>query len=207
MTRLLSSIGPNDEDFPKFNAEHGRVAAFMNALETHKTATRLCSVAEAFIFLSAYTFEWEEVVMALGLAGRRRLSVTVAVDKQHTFAGSTQAQPRRLQQLVDQGVIVYLVSGEFGGIQHSKTLIADNMVILGSTNWTRATRQNTERSVLLELNDSGKREWNLWMQAVCKGGVLFQNSNPPLTTARQEERFRTARRFSIARSRSVGALL
>ena len=37
------------------------------------------------------------------------------------------------------------------GIQHSKTLLVDDWMLVGSTNWTTSSRSNLERTCLIQL--------------------------------------------------------
>ena len=57
----------------------------------------------------------------------------------------------------DNGVVVRLTHGSTGksGLQHSKTLLVDEHMIVGSANWTHSTLSNQECSALIRLNDQG----------------------------------------------------
>ena len=122
-----------------------------------------------------------------------------------------------LQEMSDAGVEVYLVSGpETGGIQHSKTLLVDHMFLVGSTNWTSNSRPNHEIHTLLELKPGG-------VQAVCKKYEHILRCSKLLTEkevslagelrtnrvqrSKSEERFSTAKRFSLARERNKALML
>ena len=99
-----------------------------------------------------------------------------------------------------------------GGIQHSKTLFVDGFYIVGSTNWTSSSRSNHESSVLLELSRDGVESVNqklTYMREVSTRLTLeeVQDSQELRDTRRAKsvdpERFKTAKRFSIARARSI----
>ena len=111
----------------------------------------------------------------------------------------------RLKELKDSGVNIYLSNGECGGIQHSKTLRVDGLAICGSTNWTNSSQANTELSVPIELNREGLRAWESFTTRLLDSSTSARLGEE-IVPNRNEDHYRTARRFSIARSRSVGAL-
>ena len=43
------------------------------------------------------------------------------------------------------------------GIQHAKTVLADDMLVVGSCNWTVSSKGNSEISVLIRMHASGER--------------------------------------------------
>ena len=43
------------------------------------------------------------------------------------------------------------------GIQHAKTVLADNMLIVGSCNWTVSSKANSEIAAMVRMNPSGER--------------------------------------------------
>jgi len=181
------------------------VVAMVGAVDAQKLAVHLATIATAEIFLTAYTFDLMTLCSALIAATNRGVDVTVCVDRQHTYTGSTQAMKTRMQQLSDAGVHVWLASGVNGGIQHSKTVTAGDLCLMGSTNWTDAGAKNTEMSVLLALTDAGQSAVREWRTEILARAQDFKVYSPPAMTQSQLDKYRTARRFSIARSRSVGA--
>ena len=120
----------------------------------------------------------------------------------------------------DAGVKVLLSRGVSGssGIQHSKTLLCDEHIIVGSCNWTNSSRLNQERSVLIALNEKGMQAYEESFKYLKANSSVFSEkeeehgqavrdrraskSIPPSTTAR--DRYSTAKRFSVARARSLG---
>ena len=50
------------------------------------------------------------------------------------------------------------VGGHFKGIQHSKTLIVDIRMLVGSCNWTTSSRSNLERTALIQVQSSALEE-------------------------------------------------
>ena len=187
--------------------DEGNVVAFMNSKQTVAVATFLIGEAEANVFLTCFTFDLGVIADALQSAANRGVEVTVVADRQHTFKGSTQQQLDRLSCLDDKGVKVVLATGLFGGIQHSKTLIVDNALIIGSTNWTTSSLTNSECSTLIELDKGGLKQWNSWKQEVIQKAQSFKECVPPDRSKAAVERFRTAKRFSLARARSADARL
>ena len=84
--------------------------------------------------------------------------------------------------------------------------IVDNALILGSTNWTTSSSKNTELSALVELSAEGKKAYEAWKDLALANAVSFLNFDPPGHSDSQLDRYRTAKRYSIARSRSMGVL-
>jgi phosphatidylserine/phosphatidylglycerophosphate/cardiolipin synthase-like enzyme len=93
-------------------------------------------------------------------------------------------------------------------------LLCDEHAIVGSCNWTNSSRQNQETSVLLFLNETGLTAYDDKLRYLQRQGQPFteteeargrQNrdnrrvkSVPPA-----EDRYRTAKKYSIARARSA----
>ena len=138
----------------------------------------------------------------------------------------------RLSQMKAGGVKVLLSAGVSGdsGIQHSKTVLCDEYAVIGSCNWTTASRSNHEIDVLLALNEVGLAAYDERVGFIKEHAQEFSdemeragresrkekaaakevrlesarvprnNSVPPASS----ERYATAKRFSIARARSAG---
>ena len=83
-------------------------------------------------------------------------------DRQHTTNGQTRAMLSRFTDLAEAGVTVMLARGDSGGIQHSKTVQSDDLVIIGSSNWTTSSAKNTELSTLIQLGQSGNQAFEVW---------------------------------------------
>ena len=152
------------------------------------------------------------LVDALVKTSERGVEVQVLVDHGRNLKGTTAAQMERLDRLRAKGVEVFLSRGvTSGGIQHSKTLFVDGFYIVGSTNWTSSSRSNHESSVLLELSadgvDSVKQKLTYMKDVSTRLIVEEVYTSQELRDSRRAksvdpERFRTAKRFSIARARS-----
>jgi len=199
----------------------GHVLSIMSCKQAQKMATFLIGKATDSITLTAYTFDLVVVAEALVAARNRGIDVTVIVDRNHTLTGATNYMVERLSALKSAGVPVWLSRGASGstGIQHSKTLRADDLLIIGSTNWTNASRLNQEMNVLVQLNEDGltayedrvKTYLNLsqpFSDALEESGTKNRSTRgigggSRSTSVSTMERYATAKRFSIARARSA----
>ena len=135
----------------------GIVKCFMPAAICHKMAVFLLDKAEYRAVLIAFTFDLLAIAEALSRAAKRGVDVKVYADCCHTLRGCTKFQPVRFREMKDSGVVVRLTHGSTGksGLQHSKTLLVDEHLIVGSANWTNSTLSNQECSALIHLNDGG----------------------------------------------------
>jgi phosphatidylserine/phosphatidylglycerophosphate/cardiolipin synthase-like enzyme len=181
-----------------------KVVSFMTAKQTQATALYLIESAVGLLLMTAYTFDLDSHVTALIAACARGVQTSVQVDRAHTFAGVTKQMLHQMQRLSDAGVRVVLINGQYGGIQHSKVLRSDSLVIVGSTNWTGASAKNSECSCLIELDPAGVVAFEEWTTETMAKSIEFAEYMPPNLSSSQLDRYRTARKFSIARSRSVG---
>ena len=98
---------------------------------------------------------------ALVAASERGIKVKALMDTGHVFHGRTAAMPERVRTLIKAGVDVRKVKGITGcsGIQHSKTIFADDHLLIGSCNWTTASRSNHESDAVISLSAYGKVAW------------------------------------------------
>ena len=144
----------------------------------------------------------------------------IVLDYSHTLTGSTMWMVDRLSQMKAGGVKVLLSAGVSGdsGIQHSKTVLCDEYVIIGSCNWTTASRANQEIDVLVALNEVGLAAYDERLKYIMEHSRVFDDelvkagrvNRSKRATAREHksvppaERYATAKRFSIARARSAG---
>ena len=106
------------------------------------------------------------------------------------------------------------------GIQHSKTLLCDEFLICGSTNWTGSSRENHEESMLVALNEAGiaahderlryiKEHSQAFTEELEKAGRAHRSqraaSREHKSVPPASERYRTAKRFSVSRARTLHA--
>ena len=203
--------------------------SFMNGEETLAMASYMLDRCGESAVLTCFTFDSMEVAISLANAAKRGRKVTVYADRNHLISGTTKCEVDRMEYLRDGGVTVRLVtgrsgqvpgcSGNFAGIQHSKTLLVDEHAIVGSTNWTNAARKNHETSILLSLAEEGLHEWTKWHQTLEKMSHLITDddlkqgrkhravqrapSSGPKATSNKDEEMDL--KFSIARSRGASA--
>jgi len=198
----------------------GTLVSLMSGKQTQKMGVYLLSKATFRSVLTAFTFDLDIITEASKEAARRGVDMTVIGDHRHTISGSTKAMVAKFSEMRDAGVKVLLSRGISGssGIQHSKTLLCDEHVIVGSCNWTNSSRLNQERSVLIALNEKGMQAYEeslKHLKAYCSvfsekdeehGQAVrarrASRSIPPTATAK--DRYTTAKRFSVARARSLG---
>ena len=164
--------------------------------------------------MSCFTFDLEGLTEDIGDAAVRGPKMIVVADRKHALGGVTKAMAERLSSLKAKGVVVYLADGPENGIQHSKVVLSDGMLLLGSTNWTGASQRNCELDALIKLSDDGIPEWDAWQHAVLERAMLMTTQQEEVAHKTREDRagvaqndkFRTAKKFSIARARSHDAL-
>jgi len=139
----------------------GVVLSVMSSKQTQKMAVYLITKAVRNVIMTVYTYDLLVLCEALKAAASRGVKVEVIADYGHTLTGTTVAMVERMKALLAAGVQVVLTKGVSGnsGIQHSKTLLCDDHIIVGSCNWTTSSRSNQEMSLLVALNDAGMSSW------------------------------------------------
>ena len=60
------------------------------------------------------------------------------------------------------------------GIQHAKTVLVDDMLVVGSCNWTVSSKANSEVAVLIRMNSSGERLVRDVLECRLAGGALLE---------------------------------
>jgi hypothetical protein len=208
----------------------GQVLALMSAKQTIAMAIRLIGSAVNSIVLTAFTFDLLSIAEAIVDAARRGVQCRVYVDGSHTMSGKTAFQPERVKQMRVAGVEVFVSKGipcapEYraadrspvsgNGILHAKLLLADNQLIHGSANWTTSSTCNIELSTLTELNPNGVLAFEKWLHHLeLLSDPLTESFLAEALTKRERRRaqssdpngeHQTARRFSLARGRSLEA--
>ena len=152
--------------------------ALMTGEQTLATASYMLDRCQERAILTCFTFDSMEVALSLGNAAKRGRKIIVYADRNHLIHGTTKFMVDRMKHLHDSGVTVRLVtgrsgqvpgcSGNFAGIQHSKTLLVGTHAIIGSTNWTNAARKNHEISVLVSLEEEGLHAFDQWHDTLSK---------------------------------------
>ena len=170
--------------------------AILSALQTLKGGE---------VIATAYTLDQPDLVEGLLVLGG---SARLVVDKGQSHGTRTKLQFQSLQQLVRGGVRVRVVSGSHlaavysadnrdtsrigkgqRGIQHSKTFAISKdgqfQLIIGSCNWTTASRSNAEAGVLLtgSCGHEVYRQYTenferLWKEAVVFDGTRVAEEEP-----------------------------
>ena len=154
--------------------------------------------------------------MAEDLA-RSGASVKMFADERTSTSQLTRNQLRRLIELREAGVTVWLGTGtdiqpEYAaagrkvrpgkGILHAKCLRADNWLICGSTNWTTCSRCNTELSVLIQLSPEGIAELENIAAKLHGRSVLLSDEHELIANCRRSPSSQSSRSTSLRRSRS-----
>jgi len=150
----------------------GNLRSLLNSDQTFDVMLHMIGAAREKIMMTAFTLDNTDIATALAAAVVRKVKVTLIVDLKQTVAGSCKDQLWVVKKLTRDGVTVFLSEGmpiagpyqeagrqvsnlEKKGIQHSKTLLCDDHLILGSCNFTTSSRANHELNVLLQLDPIG----------------------------------------------------
>jgi hypothetical protein len=128
------------------------------------------SIAACVVIILGYMFDRPDVAEALIRAAGNRCGIVVVLDMASSLACKAGEQRSIELQLEARGIRVRLLRGldateeysavgrsgtrGFGGIQHAKAALVGNQVVLGSTNWTTASRANTELGALITVGES-----------------------------------------------------
>ena len=199
----------------------GKLVSLVGAKESHKMANYMIGRAKDYVTLTGFSYDLVSITESLKAASHRFLMVKVYVDRSHALRGTTLKMLERLEELRQHGVYVFLVRGTgSGGIQHSKTVSSDGLLLLGSANWTESSRTNHELGVVLELEGEGRNALRQKMQVMHAYSdpltpELYFQARQARDEKEKEKKQRsqsvdvgqTARRFSIARRRAQEKVL
>ena len=185
-----ADLGVAVQDGPK-EPGLGKVVEFLDGVSSQERAIEMITKAKEFVILFAFTFDRADVAHALLAAQARGCKVAVGVDKRWTLNGKTRDQLSRLQELASQGVDVRVLVGTaydveyravqrptFGGVglQHSKAVHTDVGTIVGSCNFTTASRANRELGVLLQLDAKEVEVQRRSMSTAIAEGMLLRDA-------------------------------
>jgi phosphatidylserine/phosphatidylglycerophosphate/cardiolipin synthase-like enzyme len=122
------------------------------------------------VMLCGYTYDREDLTELLLLAAMSGARVRVLLDQNSLF-GRTRDMSQQAIRLVQGGVEVRMLQGEsvtdhyksvgrsvsnhIRGIHHSKSLLVDEFLLVGSCNWTTSSRANFETGVIVKLTSVG----------------------------------------------------
>ena len=144
----------------------GSVYAVLDAVKSQEEAIDMILHARSYVLLLAFTYDRPDVTEALVGARRRGVEVKIGVDRKSTLQGSTRDQLQRLKEMAAYGAEVRVCSGRgygeeyravgrnpVGGLalQHGKVVLTESGALVGSCNWTTASRANHEVGVRMEL--------------------------------------------------------
>ena len=145
----------------------GTVLGVHDAIGAQTKALDVIRQAGEYVLMTAFSFDRQDVVDELVAAKKRGIDIKLAVDKKMSLSGTTRDQLKSLKTLVAHGVRVHACQGTpYGaeyravgrnpvggrGIQHSKTVMSEVEVLIGSTNFTTASRANIEVNVHVKLS-------------------------------------------------------
>ena len=215
--RIMQDYDSSAEDAAVLLNDGGTVKSILSAKQAQKMALFLLEKATSDAIMTAYTFNAPLIKARLVETAARGVKVKLFVDRGHSMSGTTGNQMNCLQELSGAGVEVYLVSGsESGGIQHSKTVFVDHMLLVGSTNWTSNSMPNHEIHTLLELKPDGVEAVRVKYEHIQRCSKLLTQKEVSAAAelrttrvlrAKSEERYSTAKRFSLARERVKALML
>ena len=175
----------------------GMVKTILSGVDTQEMAVRLIRSAEKSIELSAYTFDFEQIAQTLVAAATPVTSskaaprVHIYVDEGQALTGVTKRMAGILSELFTSGAEVRLVTQM--SHQHSKTLRVDGVFqIVGSCNWTFASRKNFECGVLLKLGEAGRQQFNEFYATLRMGSRKFDDRDARAAATYRSDRARSA---------------
>ena len=126
------------------------------------------------VILLAFTFDREDIALKLITAASSGSAVIGVFDKKMAVSGQTRLMMGQLSRMAAGGVAVRVLEGDlttadyeavgrsgqnFKGIQHAKGLLVyrrdEAYALVGSCNWTTASRANSEMSLALRAKAEG----------------------------------------------------
>ena len=152
-------------------AGRGVAVDFLTAQGTLGEWSRACEKAESYVMVACFTFDHPAVVGYLELARTRGLLVRVL------FSGRDKAltnnQGPRLQRLRACGCEV---RAHKGSRLHAKVMLTEQVVVLGSCNFTTSSVANAERGVLLRgLTAEQLLEQRQWYEQLWEVAAPFKD--------------------------------
>ena len=146
-------------------ASKGVAVTIVDAGLGHARRLAAIKAAGVFLWISAFTFDLEDVVQSL-IALKRRMKtidIRVLIDKDQALTGPTRNLRPRVLQLTGRNIPVRLYSRTR---LHSKVLLADSEQIWSSANWTDASLRNVERGVALKLSAEELAVEKVWFEGL-----------------------------------------
>ena len=151
----------------------GTMISIMPASDTLRTWVRVVETASRCVFILFYTFDLDILATALEAAAKRQVKVCMIGDRQRVR--QTKGTTALLQRMKVKNIGIRLRDGEplsahytvgnpsklvenKQGQVHSKFLMADSDLVMGSTNFTTASQCNVETSAHIRLTSAGTEE-------------------------------------------------
>lgn len=206
----------------QITADLGRFMRLLGAVDAQEQAIRMIGRAgpRSEVLLLGFTFDRDDIWSALVDAHARGARTKVGLDRRMTLSGKTANQLGCAARLRDAGVEVRLINGDplepeyrlvgredalrgresMLGIQHAKCVLVDDLLLIGSVNWTTSSRCNSEFSALLHLNDHGKQEvgklYDTWRRGQPFGasGLGTADDDSGSDTSETDEEYRRKKR-------------
>ena len=197
----------------------------MTSLQTHKIATAVIERARkgSLIVLLAYMYDLREISEALVAAVQRGAAAIVVLDLGKSLEGTCAQQRSEVLAMQAGGVEVRVMEsydkkasyadagrsgagGNFNGIHHAKALWCGQDLIIGSTNWTVASKANSELSVQLEVGpeDHAEVAGAFWLAVV--RSHAYDEAYTAATYRRRAEEAKLHRDSQSSASGSEGSL-
>lgn len=142
--------------------------------------------AKHTLYLNGYGFTSVGISNALIDAYDRGVAVHILLDKSNETDKYSMA-PKLLEHKISspKSNELDLNIRDIGGIHHAKVMtIDDDIVILGSFNWTKGANTRNDEIVLFESNEedvkTAREAWHVWLERKShKYGNLEENSSTP----------------------------
>jgi len=186
----------------------GLVQGLLAGPEAQGEAARMLRDAHSrsTIDMTAYSFDRRDMMLGLLAASNLGAEVRVLVDQQMTMTGKTTDQLRmvnelalpinrvRVRKLVGRSLAdEYRKVGrsykrDYLGQLHAKYLRVDNEALVGSCNWTTASRGNYEMVVKLNLNEDGRTKFKEFFEELWERGTEFTSADVDHAEAARRER-------------------
>ena len=162
----------------------GTMLQLMDAKGSQGEVVRLLQTATSTVHMLGYTYDEPSIQDAMIVAAMKRVVVKIGLDHRTTLSTRPRDQCQFAQQLQANNIEVFLMKGgplgpEYKrvgrpitgtGIQHAKTVLADDHLVIGSCNWTVSSRANSELGALIRMTPRGAQLLRDTIEARMAGG-------------------------------------
>jgi len=204
----------------------GMVQGLLAGPEAQGEAVRMLQDASSrsTIDMTAYSFDRRDMAKELLAAASLGAEVRVLVDQQMTMTGRTTDQLRMVSELalpVSRVKVRKLVgrsladeyrkvgrnyTRDYLGQLHAKYLRVDDEALVGSCNWTTASRGNYEMVVKLNLNEDGRKTFKEFFEELWDRGTEFTSVDVDHAEIARRDRERRATSGASSSSTSRAAV-